>query len=41
MAYEQFLKDWKDADADVPEVIAARQKTVVVMQISLRASDSL
>jgi tetratricopeptide (TPR) repeat protein/DNA-binding winged helix-turn-helix (wHTH) protein len=26
--YEQFLKKWKDADADVPEMIAAKQALV-------------
>lgn len=25
-AYERFLQTWKDADADVPEVITARQR---------------
>jgi tetratricopeptide (TPR) repeat protein len=25
-AYEQFLYDWKDADADLPQVITARQR---------------
>jgi tetratricopeptide (TPR) repeat protein len=26
IAYERFLQTWKDADADVPEVIVARQR---------------
>jgi len=26
IAYERFLQIWKDADADVPEVVAARQR---------------